>query len=171
MVFDMHNKIYFIAIVLSLLLGACQQEPPREEKSLEEIMAEEPLSNSAIIRNPVTAQRPKDTTMVAKITFEETVYDFGTVVVGEKVTHTFKFKNTGKSPLLISNARSTCGCTVPNWPSQPIPPGESGEIKVVFDTKGKLNQQSKPVIITANTYPATTRLMVKGVVTSSKETS
>ncbi len=96
--------------------------------------------------------------------FEETEFDFGTVDQGEKVTHVYKFANTGNEPLIISNAKGSCGCTVPSWPKEPIPVGGSGEIQVQFDSKGKKNKQSKKVTITANTEPAQTFLTIKGEV-------
>ncbi len=98
------------------------------------------------------------------IKFEETEFDFGTVDQGEKVTHIYKFANTGNEPLIISNAKGSCGCTVPSWPKEPIPVGGSGEIQVQFDSKGKKNKQSKKVTLTANTDPAQTFLTIKGEV-------
>jgi hypothetical protein len=97
----------------------------------------------------------------AQITFEENSFDFGTLEEGDKVEHVFKFTNTSTNPLTISNARGSCGCTVPEWPRDPIAPGEEGEIKVKFDSKGKKGQQNKTVTITANTLPANTMLTIK----------
>jgi len=96
--------------------------------------------------------------------FETTEFDFGEITAGEKVIHTFIFKNTGDTPLIISNAKGSCGCTVPFWPKEPIAPGESGEIEVQFDSKGKKGKQSKRVTITANTNPIHTYLTIKGAI-------
>lgn len=98
------------------------------------------------------------------VNFSETEFDFGTVEMGEKVEHIYKFTNTGKEPLTISNAKGSCGCTVPQWPKEPIAPGEEGEILVVFDTKNKPNKQTKTVTITANTEPAQSFLKITGFV-------
>ncbi len=151
-----------------LLLNACgsssQQPESGSEKTLQEIKKEGPISNADIIRNPVSADTPIDTLNVAKMTFETQNYEFGEVTEGEIVEHTFKFKNTGKAPLVIQGARSTCGCTVPEWPKDPIPVGEEGEIFVRFDTKNKRARQVKPVTITANSYPATTKVYLRGFV-------
>jgi len=111
---------------------------------------------------PATPAVPVGPTTTIK--FEETEFDFGTVDQGEKVTHIYKFANTGNEPLIISNAKGSCGCTVPNWPKEPIPVGGSGEIQVQFDSKGKKNKQSKKVTITANTDPGQTFLTIKGEV-------
>ena len=96
--------------------------------------------------------------------FTETEFDFGTVDAGEKVNHIYKFTNTGSEPLIISNAKGSCGCTVPSWPKEPIAPGASAEIAVQFDSKGKSGKQSKRVTITANTDPVQTFLTIKGEV-------
>jgi Protein of unknown function (DUF1573) len=98
------------------------------------------------------------------IQYEKDKHDFGTANEGDEVKHVFKFKNTGKEPLVISNARGSCGCTVPDWPKEPVAPGASGEIKVVFNTKGKVGHQSKRVTVTANTEPTETFLEVFGEV-------
>ncbi|MCK0132238.1 DUF1573 domain-containing protein [Flavobacteriaceae bacterium F08102] len=101
----------------------------------------------------------------AALTFENTVYDFGTVNEGDIVETTFKFKNTGKSNLIITNATSTCGCTVPEWPKEPIPVNGTGMIKVKFNTSGKPNTQRKVVTLTTNTKNGKETVEVKGTVT------
>ncbi|MBK6611264.1 MAG: DUF1573 domain-containing protein [Sphingobacteriales bacterium] len=88
-------------------------------------------------------------------------HDWGNIKEGEVVNHTFKFKNTGKEPLIISSAKGSCGCTVPSFPKEPIAPGATSEIKVEFNSKGKKNQQTKTVTINANTDPNPTRLTIK----------
>jgi Protein of unknown function (DUF1573). len=98
------------------------------------------------------------------IQYEQPVYDFGTIDEGEIVKYAYKFKNTGSEPLVISNCKGSCGCTVPTWPKEPVPPGGSGEIKVEFNSKGKPGSQSKRVTVTANTTPTETFLEIKGEV-------
>lgn len=107
----------------------------------------------------------------SKINFENMEYDFGTIDEGDIVEHTFTFTNTGESPLLIEKATASCGCTVPKWPNDPIPVGETGEIQVRFDSKNKPNQQIKTITITANTDPSITRLRIKGFVTPQQQTA
>jgi Protein of unknown function (DUF1573) len=161
----------YIFLLLSLgIFTACQEEKSsttgNPEKSVKEIKTADKISS--IIRNPITAENNMDTVNVAKMTFEETTYDFGTVKEGVEVEHTFTFTNTGKVNLLISNAKSTCGCTVPKWPDYPIAPGKSDKIKVVFKTAGKKDYQNKPITILANTYPNETKLFIKGNVTAAE---
>ncbi len=122
------------------------------------------ITNADIIRNPVSADKPTDTVNVAKLTFDRTAVDFGTIRQGEVVKETYRFTNTGRIPLVISDARSTCGCTVPDWPKTPIAPGAEGEISVRFDSENREGRQGKPVTITANTYPSATTLYLNGTV-------
>lgn len=85
------------------------------------------------------------------ITFEKKTFDFGDIIQGDKVEHTFAFSNTGNEPLIITNVEVTCGCTVPKgWPRDPIGPGEKGEITISFSSVGKIGRQNKPVIIISN---------------------
>lgn len=107
---------------------------------------------------------PQPTGPTTTIKYEEEKFNYGVVDEGEVVTHVFKFTNVGSEPLLISNAKGSCGCTVPTWPKEPIPPGGKGEIKVEFNTKGKPGLQSKRVTVTANTVPTETFIEVTGEV-------
>ena len=86
-----------------------------------------------------------------KFTFEQEEHNFGQIRDGDIVSHTFRFTNSGEAPLIISKATAACGCTVPQWPKQPIPVGGSGEIQVQFDSSNKPGMQNKVVTITANT--------------------
>lgn len=97
----------------------------------------------------------------SKFEFKETAWDFGTIVEGESVEHTFKFKNVGKGDLIISNCSASCGCTIPQWPKEPIAPGEEESIKVVFNSAGKSGAQTKDITILANTNPVKTLLQIK----------
>ncbi len=130
----------------------------------------EGLSAREMVRNTQTASQPDGTPDAGApaITFEATEYDFGRVVAGTKVEHIFTFKNTGKAPLLIQQASASCGCTVPQWPREPIAPGAAGEIRVAFDSEGREGVQNKIVTILANTQPNTTRLEIRGQVLSNQ---
>lgn len=104
-------------------------------------------------------------------TFAEEEHDFGAIKEGDVVEKIFTFENTGDAPLIISSATASCGCTVPVWPKEPIAVGESGEIKVRFDSKNKPGVQNKTVTITANTYPKINRLRIKANVTKDQNPS
>lgn len=98
------------------------------------------------------------------MTFPKMEHDFGKIAEGSSVTHVFKFKNTGNFPLTITNARGSCGCTVPKYPTTAIAPGQEGEIEVVFNSAGKQGMQQKTVTLVANTTPAETVLTIKAEV-------
>jgi hypothetical protein len=100
-----------------------------------------------------------------QFTFDKTEHDFGTINEGDVAKTTFKFTNTGKSPLIIARALGSCGCTVPSYPKEAIAPGESGEIQVAFDSSGKPNLQQKVVTLFANTEKGKELLKIKAVVT------
>lgn len=100
----------------------------------------------------------------AVISFENGNYDFGKITQGEKVSYAYKFKNTGKSPLIILNATATCGCTIPEVPKEPIKPGAEGEIKVVFNSQGKSGMQDKVITVTTNAQPHIASLHLTGEV-------
>ena len=98
----------------------------------------------------------------AKIEFEKEVHDYGTIENGANGECSFEFKNTGNAPLIISNAKGSCGCTVPSWPKEPIAPGATATIKVKYDTKrpGAIN---KSVTITSNATNSPTKVIrIKG---------
>ncbi|MEM6725431.1 MAG: DUF1573 domain-containing protein [Bacteroidota bacterium] len=118
-----------------------------------------PAANTPAANTPAVPSGP--TTSIA---FAENTFDFGTVNEGEKVEHVFTFTNSGQEPLTITNAKGSCGCTVPDWPKEPIPPGKGSEIKVVFDSKGKAGKRDPKVTITANTNPVQTVINMVGEV-------
>ena len=99
-----------------------------------------------------------------KFTFEQEEHNFGQIRDGDIVSHTFRFTNTGEAPLIISKATAACGCTVPQWPKQPIPAGGSGEIQVQFDSSNKPGMQNKVVTITANTESKVKKLLIRAQV-------
>ena len=99
-----------------------------------------------------------------KFTFELEEHNFGQIRDGDIVSHTFRFTNSGEAPLIISKATAACGCTVPQWPKQPIPVGGSGEIQVQFDSSNKPGMQNKVVTITANTESKVKKLLIRAQV-------
>lgn len=155
----------FLMLTVALSFGACKESAKDDSRA--SVTTTPATTNTAA--NPANAATPPvPAGPLTSLAFEEEVFDYGEIMEGEKVTHVYTFKNTGEEPLIISNAKGSCGCTVPDWPREPIAPGGEGEIKVVFDSKGKGkvggNPQSKRVTITANTDPANSYLTIKGIV-------
>lgn len=107
----------------------------------------------------------KDTTTVEAI---DTVYNFGTIADGDKVEYNYRFKNTGKKPLIIKNATASRGCTVPEKPEKPILPGEIGYLKVVFDSKGKAGHVEKSITVSSNANPEFPTLLLRGEINKTK---
>jgi hypothetical protein len=156
------NGIYLFLVVIIALVGCDAGADINESLSDSETITTG-SGIADIIRNPVTAnEETMDTSALAQITFSEEAFDFGEVDAGAVMQHTFSFTNTGTVPLIIRDVRSTCGCTVADWPRRPIEPGGKGEIPVTFDTKNKNGTQSKPITITANTYPNKKTIYMNG---------
>jgi hypothetical protein len=118
------------------------------------------------ISNPLSAENEGqlDAKKLPAIAFDKDLHDFGTIKEGEKVTYSFRFKNTGKGDLIIQTASGSCGCTVPEIPEKPIKPGETGYIKVQFNSEGRVGIQEKQVTVVSNTIPNTTIVKIKAEV-------
>ena len=116
-----------------------------------------------LVNNPSSAEGNKKSSVPA-IKFEKTEHDFGKILQGEQVSYTFKFKNVGNAPLIISSIEKTCGCTTPEFTKTPVKPGESGKITMTYDSKGHKGFQNKRLIVKANTNPSETILRIKAQV-------
>ena len=118
--------------------------------------------STELVNNPKSATESSN--RMPAIEFEKTEHDFGKVLQGEVVTYSFHFTNTGNAPLLISEVGSSCGCTVGDYPREPINPGKTGSIKVTYDSSGHHGFQSRNLTVMSNTNPAKTTLRIKGQV-------
>ena len=144
------KKIFVLALV-AISFAACQNS------------AKTTAADTAVVTTESSNERAVVATgSEAVMSFEDDKYDFGKITQGEKVAYSYKFKNVGKSPLIILNATATCGCTVPEVPKDPIKPGDEGEIKVVFDSNGKSGMQDKVITVTSNAQPSTASLHLTG---------
>ena len=113
-----------------------------------------PTLSSNLVMNTNTAESTSEKKSGPNFSFNKELHDFGQLVDGEKVSYSFTFTNSGDAPLIISSAKGSCGCTVPDWPKDPIAPGESGSIDVTFNSSGRSGKQNKAVTLTANTNPS-----------------
>ena len=102
----------------------------------------------------------------AIIEFDQTEYDFGTITEGDVVEGKFLITNKGKVDLIITSVKPSCGCTTPEWTRDPIKPGESGEIKFSFNSRGRVGKQNKSITVKANTEKVTEIIRIKGTVTA-----
>ena len=164
------KKLKFLSFTLFIAflgLNACKNDKPAsgtEADAAATAATADP--NAAAAATPDGTPAPTGPT--TSVEYTEMVYDFGEVIEGEHVKYAFKFKNTGSEPLIISDAKGSCGCTVPDWPREPVAPGATSEIKVEFDSKGKGSddgqKQTKKVTVTANINPPQNYLTITGVV-------
>lgn len=151
------KQILVLAIV-AMSFASCQQNASQAQSAADTTVTS---TSTSSISSPVVPAAAD----AAVLTFEKPGYDFGKIKEGTKVHYDFKFKNTGKSPLIISNATATCGCTIPEPPKEPIQPGAEGVIKVVFDSTGKSGMQDKVITVTSNGNPSVNDVHLVGVVT------
>lgn len=107
----------------------------------------------------------------AVITFNNLVHDYGTVVKGSDGNCEFTFKNTGTEPLILSNVQTSCGCTVPSWPKEPILPGKTGTIKVNYTKMNVVSTISKQITVSSNATNGSIVLSIKGTVVEGTETT
>lgn len=152
-------KHYLFVLLTVATFTACKEEKPKDAE------AKDPNRLSTeLVNNPRTANSTPDQELAAMptMTFKDSVFDFGTIREGDVVRHEYEFTNNGKNPLIISNAKGSCGCTVPEYPTQPVPPGKSGVIKVEFHSEGKIGHQEKSVSITTNSNRGMHTLFIKG---------
>lgn len=163
----------FIAAIIFLSASCKNKADEKRIAELESRLAQLENNKAASATTPpapaqsVTEEKPDGPLPVA--VFETTDHDFGTINEGQKVTHVYKVKNTGEAPLIIQSAQPSCGCTVPDWTREPIPVGGSGFVKAEFDSNGKPGIANKSITVTANTWPKTTQLRFKAMVTPKGE--
>jgi len=154
----MKLKLLFVPllIVAGLTLSSCRSGNGSGKEDLP----------GDVVSNPNTADGKTDPSTLPVISFEKKEHDFGKIVEGESVSYEFTFTNTGKSDLVIADVSTSCGCTVPSYPKNAIRPGQSGTIRVAFNSRGKKGMQNKTVVVVANTQPNVTQLRIKAQVVS-----
>ncbi len=153
----MKKYIYITLVCFGLGLISCKNDPTEKIK-----------------KDNVELAKKRDQEIKegsAIISFEKSEHDFGTINEGDIVETIFAFTNVGKSELIITSAKGSCGCTVPQWPKEPIMPGESAEIKVKFNSSGKPNLQQKQVTLVTNTESGKEILTIKAQVTPKSKNS
>jgi hypothetical protein len=149
------SKYFFsllLAVFISVLLISCNSHDSSTDLP------------AGVVTNPNTADGKVDKDALPVISFEKDFHDFNKLISGEQVSYSFKFKNTGKTLLIISNVSTSCGCTVSSFPKQPIKPGEGATIDVSFDSEGRHGLQTKTITVFTNTQPPTTILRIQAQV-------
>lgn len=151
-------KKYLLFIAVSVVLASCggNNTPKQEDRK-------DGLLSTDLVSNPYSANGVDTTAYnnLPTMDFADTVHDFKTIVQGEKALYEFEFTNNGKTPLIISNAQGSCGCAIADFSKDPVPPGGTGAIKVVFNSDGKQGHQEKSVAVTTNTKRSVQTLYIK----------
>ena len=139
-----------ILLLVSLALVSCSSSSDEKTITID------------LVNSPFTANSKAEKVLIPNIEMLETSYDFGEMQQGESVTHEFILKNTGDAELIITAAKGSCGCTVPEWPKNPIVKGEEAAIKVTFNSAGKSGKQNKTVTLVSNAIPNTKVITING---------
>lgn len=151
------KSLFRYCAFLLLAAASCKQPDNNPVKPQDALPAD-------VVHNPATASEANSKKGVPEIRFEQETWDFGQIQEGEKISFAFQFTNVGASDLVIRAANGSCGCTVPEFPKDPVPPGGKGIINVTFDSHGKTGMQHKTVTIISNTVPNTKVINVTGEV-------
>ncbi|WP_298368774.1 DUF1573 domain-containing protein [uncultured Lutibacter sp.] len=146
----MKNRTLIYVLALSLVVFSCKENATSKvnTSNLEKAKERDAIIN---LGAPI-------------IEFDKTEYDFGEITEGDLVEGSFNITNVGKVDLLITNAKATCGCTVPDWPKEAIKPGESASLKFTFNSRGREGKQSKSITLQTNTEKVTEIIRIKGTV-------
>ena len=159
-------KQFTAAICLVATLAACNQSNVAGQAKTDTLLTRPNKPMAATAQDGTNTANANTVTNsdAPAMKFENDVHDFGKIKEGDKVTYEFQFVNTGKSPLIITDATATCGCTKPEYNPAPVKPGDKGAIKVTFNSAGKNGMQDKMITITANTTPEQTMVHLTGEV-------
>lgn len=150
------KNITIMAIAAAIIgMAACKDEPKKE--------TDKNLLPTTLADNPRTADGMDSATYLSMPTmdFKDTIHDFATINEGAVVDYDFEFTNNGKNPLIISSAVGSCGCTVPDFPREPVTPGKTGKIHVQFHSAGKFGHQEKSITIHSNSNKGQHLLYIK----------
>lgn len=157
-----HTKIIFIALILFTFM-ACDNSTTAVSESNAEIINDSEALSTDLVNNP-QSDETTDISNAGRLVFTDTVHDFGNLTEGEVITYDFEYKNIGKKEILITEAKGSCGCTVPEWDTAPIAPGATGTMKVTFNSDGKPGYNEKKVLITTSGLPQKYQLIILATV-------
>jgi len=157
----MKKKETFVTFMLILFLFVACSSPKEKHPGVPENAID-----PAVMENPASASANQKG-RVPIFEFQDTVHDFGKITEGEIVSFAFRFKNIGDGDLIIRAANGSCGCTVPEWPKDPIKPGGTGIINVTFNSEGREGMQHKSVTLVSNTIPNTKEINISAEVQKS----
>ena len=149
----MKKTILLFVAGLFIATTSCKKENPDSKTNQ--------LNETNAVNNASQTVAPPADGKYPEFTFETIEHDFGTIKEGDEVSYDFKFKNSGEADLQITNAKGSCGCTVPDYPKNPLKPGEEGIIKVSFNSTGKVGLNTKSVTLMCNTKEGNKVIQIK----------
>lgn len=154
----MKKHLYLLFVGCATLFVACGEQAVKEE-----VTEDSTLLSTDLVKNPHGANGVDSASYknLPTMDFEDTLYNFGDIDDKGKVEHNFKFTNNGNSPLIISSAEGSCGCTVADYPQTPVSPNDTGIIRVVFDAKDKFGHVEKSLTLTTNSRRGVHMLYIK----------
>ncbi len=141
-----------LLLIVFFLISSCNNNNKTSDKKKQ--------VTTDIVNNPITASGKFDESSLPKIKFDKETFDFGVIIQGEKVSHTFKYKNEGGSDLIIREVKASCGCTVTKFSKDPLSPGQEGQIEVVFNSERRTGMQHKIIFIWSNTQPNRNKISI-----------
>jgi Protein of unknown function (DUF1573) len=144
-------KNFLIVAIVSSALCSC------DVRSKDKVAMQNPLNKQVEITDPTTVK------------LIDSVFNFGTITAGQVVSHSFRFVNTGNKPLIVTDTRVQCGCTVAEKPTEPIQPGDTSEIKVKFDSVNKEGHTNKTVTVASNAEPVFPTILLTGEIEKKKD--
>lgn len=156
----MSNKYLLLSAFIFLMACAENDATKKDEKELEGKLS------TSLVDNPRTLNdnNPDALASLGRLSFEDTLHNFGILTEGEVVEYEFTFTNTGKRDIIINEAKASCGCTVADYPAHPFKPGQKDKIKVTFSSEGKPGMNERGVVVTTNGNPSVYTLTIQAQV-------
>lgn len=156
----LHSRIIFTNLIFLLTVISCKQQTQQNKVN---------ENTDSTGNHSGSNQAEVGVSSMPIIEFSEEKHDFGDIEAGEKVSYAFSFKNTGSANLLINSAQGSCGCTVPSFPKEPIEPGETGLVDVIFNSEGKSGMVEKTITLVTNCKPSTKILTIVAKIGSNEK--
>ena len=144
-------RYFLLLFLIAIIFTSCKNE-------------REGQISTDVVNNPMSATGDNSLDELPVISFDKDIHDFGKILQGEKVSFNFRFTNTGNTDLIISQVKSSCGCTITRFPKLAIKPGAKDKITVTFDSEGRKGVQSKVITVSSNCQPGKSVLRVKAMV-------
>lgn len=160
------KNLFVLLVAFLLVVASCKND---KSTSKESTLNDKESLSTELVNNPTSIDTNEvDMTQTGLLVFEDTVHDFGSLKEGEIIQHDFEYTNKGSKEVIITSAKGSCGCTVPEFDTEPIAPGEKGTMKVTFNSDGKPGYNEKNVQISTNGIPSKYRLTILAKVEKKK---